>query len=117
MALIIIQFRTTVLQNNSRHHGVYFEPEEKLNVINNFLTTYSNSKSVQKLISELQEAKQHKISNSKYIGINESHIYANESKVLFDMELVTNLEPVEIGISDTIEFFKRNKEYLKRYEN
>jgi hypothetical protein len=78
-----IQFRTTVLQNNSRHHGVYFEPQEKLNVINNFLITYSNSKSVQKLISELQAAKQHTISNPKYIGINESHIYADESKYLF----------------------------------
>lgn len=116
MELKNIQFRTTVLQNNLRHHGAYFEPQEKLNVINNFLITYSNSKSVQKLISELQEAKQHKTSNPKYIGINESHIYADESKVVFDMELVTNLEPVEIGISDTIEFFKLYKEYLKRYK-
>jgi len=72
---------------------------------------------VQNLISELQEAKQHKISNPKYIGINESHIHADESKAVFDMELVTDLEPVEIGISETIEFFKLYKEYLKRYEN
>lgn len=117
MQLKNIQFRTTVLQNNSRHHGVYFEPQEKMNVINYFLITYSNSKSVQKLISELQEAKHYKKSNPKYIGLNESHIYADESKVVFDVELVTNLKPVEIGISDTIEFFKLYKEYLKRYEN
>jgi hypothetical protein len=117
MELKNIQFRTTVLQNNRRHHGVYFEPHEKQNVINNFLITYSNSKSVQKLISDLQNAKQHKISNPKYIGIDESHIFADENKAVFDMELVTDLKPVEIGISDAIEFFKLYKEYLKRYEN
>jgi hypothetical protein len=38
-------------------------------------------------------------------------------KVVFDMEFVTNLEPIELGISDTIELFKLYKEYLKRYEN
>jgi len=112
-----IQFRTTVLQNNSRHHNAYFEPREKMNVLNNFLVTYSNSNSVQKLISDLEIAKQHKISNPKYIGIDESHIYADESKAVFDMELVTELKPVEIGISGAIEFFKLYKEYLKKYEN
>lgn len=105
-----IQFRTTVLQSNSRQHGVYFEPKEKMGVINQFMITYSNSKSVRKLLDELKEGKE-------YIGIDESHIYISNSKVIFDMKLVTELEPVEIQLEDAIEMFEMYNDYLIKYES
>jgi len=112
-----IQFRTTVLENNSRHHGVYLEPKDKMAVLNNFLITYRSSNSVQILITELEAALQYEKPNTREITIDESHIYANNSIARFDMQLVTQLEPVEIEIYSAIEFFRLYKEYLKKYEN
>lgn len=112
-----IQFRTTVLENNSRYHSVYLEPHEIMNTVNSILIAYSNSKSVQELISELQSAKSHDISNPKYIGIDEVYIYASKDKAVFDTELVTELKPDEMEINDLIEVLELYKQYLKRYEN
>jgi len=111
-----IQFRTTVFQNNSRHHGVYFEPGEKMRVINQFLITYRNSESVQKLLIELIDGNNYLNGKKKHIEVDESHIYITNSKAIFDMELVTELKPIEFQLDDAIELFEKYKKYLIKYE-
>lgn len=117
MEIKSIQFRTTVLADYSRIHSVFFEPKEKIDVINNFLLNYSSSTKVQLLISELEMSEYHDENNPKYISYNECHIYADNNKVVFDMEVVTGLKPIILKTNDAISFFNLYKEYLRRYEN
>jgi len=112
-----IQFSTTLLQNESRIHGVYFEPTSKKDVINNFLVVYRNSMDVHKLTTKLNTLKDHEGSEPICITYNDCHIHINKGKAIFDMEYVTSLAPIELAINDAINFFKLYKEYLLKYEN
>ncbi len=111
-----IIFNTKEFANNSRYNSVTFEPKEKVNLMNHFLITYSTAGSVRALLSDLESAKRFDKSKSKYIGINESHIYADKEKVVFDMELVTELKPIELDLNDAIGFFSLYYDYLVKSE-
>lgn len=112
-----IQFRTTVLENNSRFHSVYFEPKNQSEIINYFLIEYSNSSSVNNLLLDLESAKSIQPENPKYIGRNEAHIYCDSIKARFDVQLISSQEPIELELDFAIYLFNRYKNYLEDYEN
>ena len=117
MGIKNIQFRTTVFENESRYHGVYFDPQDKMSVINQFLITYPNWSSVNNLVSDLLLAEKLEPHTPKHIGKDESHIYADREKVVFDNRLITEMEPVTLTLKDTIRLFTLYGSYLERYEN
>lgn len=112
-----IKFKTTVYRRNSKVHSVDLEPQIKMQVLNNFLVTYRNLNSVEGLLTELEAALQLEKPGTREITVNESHIYADKHKAIFDMEVVTQLKPIEIEIHSAIEFFRMYKQYLQKYEN
>lgn len=108
---------TTVVRNNYRSHSVYFEPVDKSKVISRFMVEYRSSSSVKSLLSEMRNILNLKINDPVHIEVNECHFYVHPNKVIFDMEYVTELKPIELDIESTFAVFESYYDYLIQYEN
>ena len=93
---------------------VYFEPQEKMAIINQFMITYVNVESVTNLLNQLISGREHTKHNKKVITVNDSHLYVYDSKVIFDMKLVTELQPIEMELDDAIEHLRQEFSIAKK---
>lgn len=117
MELTRINFRTTVFENNSRIHSVYFEPTGLIPQLNSVLVEYRNSKMVEVLISEMKSGLSLMNGDLIETGSNETFIRIYNHEVIFDMEYVTELQPMKLMIKSAIDLFEKYLVYLIKYEN